>query len=89
MSIEVKVASFPGLHAQLLSLAVRKAGGRPGRFRHVICAVIRKQMRGAVSPSLRPLKLLPRGLQEWRGLPNEGEELDMNPVSFCRRLLSR
>jgi len=26
------LASFPGLHAQLLSLAVRKAGGSPGRI---------------------------------------------------------
>ena len=34
------LASFPGLHAQLLSLAVRKAGGRPGRSRHVIRAAI-------------------------------------------------
>jgi len=34
------VASFPGLHAQLLSLAVQKAGGRPGRSRHVIRAAI-------------------------------------------------
>ncbi len=30
------VASFPGLHAQLLSLAVQKAGGRPGRISHVL-----------------------------------------------------
>jgi len=34
------LASFPGLHAQLLSLAVRKAGGRPGRSRHVIRVAI-------------------------------------------------
>ena len=34
------VASFPGLHAQLLLLAVRKVGGRPGRSRHVIRAAI-------------------------------------------------
>ena len=32
------VASFPGLHTQLLSLAVQKAGGRPGRSHHVIRA---------------------------------------------------
>ena len=32
------LASFPGLHAQLLSLAVRKAGGRPGRIYHVMRA---------------------------------------------------
>jgi len=32
------LALFPGLHAQLLSLAVRKAGGRPGRIYHVMCA---------------------------------------------------
>jgi len=33
------LASFPGLHAQLLSLAVRKAGeGRPGRTYHVMRA---------------------------------------------------
>ena len=36
----LNIASFPGLHAQLLSLAVRKAGGRPGRSRHVIRAAI-------------------------------------------------
>ena len=33
-----RVASFPGLHAQLLSLAVRKAAGRPGWIYHVMCA---------------------------------------------------
>ena len=32
------LASFPGLHAQTLSLAVRKAGGRPGRIYHVMRA---------------------------------------------------
>jgi len=32
------LASFPGLHAQLLSLAVRKAGGRPGQIHHVMHA---------------------------------------------------
>jgi len=32
------VASFPGLHTQLLLLAVRKAGGRPGRNYHLMCA---------------------------------------------------
>jgi len=30
------LALFPGLHAQLLSLAVRKAGRRPGRIYHVM-----------------------------------------------------
>jgi len=35
---KVKLASFPDLHAQLLSLAVRKAGGRPGRICHVMRA---------------------------------------------------
>ena len=30
-----RLASFPGLHA---SLAIRKAGGRPSRFCHTICA---------------------------------------------------
>jgi len=34
----LQVASFPGLHAQLLSLAVRKAGRRPGRIYHVMRA---------------------------------------------------
>ena len=34
----VAIASFPGLHAQLLLLAVRKAGGRSGRIYHVMCA---------------------------------------------------
>ena len=32
------VASFPGLHAQLLSLAVRKVGGRPGHIYHIMRA---------------------------------------------------
>ena len=32
------VASVPGLHAQLLSLAVRKAGSRPGQIYHVMRA---------------------------------------------------
>jgi len=32
------VASFPGLHAQLLSLAVQKTGGRPGRIYHMMHA---------------------------------------------------
>jgi len=32
------IASFPGLHAQFLSLAVRKAGGRPGRIYQVMHA---------------------------------------------------
>jgi len=32
------LASFPGLHTQLLSLAVRKAGRRPGRICHVMHA---------------------------------------------------
>ena len=31
------LASFPSLHAQLFSLAVWKAGRRPGRFYHVMC----------------------------------------------------
>ena len=35
------LASFPGLHAQLLSLAVGKVGGRPGRIYHVMCAAAR------------------------------------------------
>ena len=30
------IASFPGLHAQLLLLAVQKVGGRPGRIYHVM-----------------------------------------------------
>jgi len=34
----VKVASFPGLHAQLFSFAVRKAWGRPGWIYHVMHA---------------------------------------------------
>ena len=34
-----EVASFPGLHAQLLSFAVRKARERPGRIYHVMHAV--------------------------------------------------
>jgi len=33
------LASFPGLHAHLLSLAVRKEGRKPGRSRHMIRAV--------------------------------------------------
>jgi len=32
------LASFPGLHAQLLSLAVQKAEGRPGLIYHVMRA---------------------------------------------------
>jgi len=32
------IPAFPGLHTQLLSLAVQKAGGRPGRIYHVMCA---------------------------------------------------
>ena len=32
------LALFPGLHTQLLSLAVRNAGGRPGRTYHVMRA---------------------------------------------------
>jgi len=32
------IASFPGLHTQLLLLAVRKAGGRPGRIYHMMHA---------------------------------------------------
>jgi len=32
------LAPFPGLHPQLLSLAVRKAGGKPGRIYHVMYA---------------------------------------------------
>ena len=32
------VASFPGLHAQLLLLAVRKAGRRPGQIYHAMHA---------------------------------------------------
>ena len=32
------LASFPGLHAQVLSLAVRKVGRRPGWIYHVMCA---------------------------------------------------
>ena len=35
---QVVLASLPGLHAQLLSLAVRKAGRRPGQIYHVMCA---------------------------------------------------
>jgi len=35
---DLTLALFPGLHAQLLSLAVRKVGGRPGRIYHVMCA---------------------------------------------------
>ena len=35
---KVSLGSFPGLHAQLLSLAVRKAGRRPGRIYHVMRA---------------------------------------------------
>jgi len=31
-------ALFPGLHTPLLSLAVQKAGGRPGRNYHVMRA---------------------------------------------------
>jgi len=32
------LASFPGFHAQLLSLVVRKAGRRPGRIYHMMRA---------------------------------------------------
>jgi len=32
------LASFPGLHTQLLSLALRKAGGKPGRIYHMMRA---------------------------------------------------
>jgi len=32
------VASFPGLHAQILSLAVQRVGGRPGWIHHVMHA---------------------------------------------------
>ena len=32
------LALFLGLYTQLLSLAVQKAGGRPGRIYHVMCA---------------------------------------------------
>jgi len=32
------LASFPDLHSQLLSLAVQKAGGRPGWIYHVMHA---------------------------------------------------
>jgi len=32
------LVSFSGLHAQLLSLTVQKAGRRPGRTYHVMCA---------------------------------------------------
>ena len=32
------LALFPGLHAQLLSLTVQKAGGRPGRIYQVMRA---------------------------------------------------
>jgi len=35
---QCEIALFPGLHAQLLSLAVRKAGGRPGRIYHMMRA---------------------------------------------------
>jgi len=31
------MALFPGLHTQLLSLAVWKAGERPGRIYHMMC----------------------------------------------------
>ena len=34
----IALASFPGLHAQLLLLAVQKAGGRPERIYHVMSA---------------------------------------------------
>ena len=33
---DVLVASFSGLHVQLLSLTVRKVGGRPGRIYHMM-----------------------------------------------------
>jgi len=33
-----ELASFPGLHVQLLSLAVRKTGRKPGWIYHVMCA---------------------------------------------------
>ena len=32
------LALFPGLHAQLLSLAVQNAGGKPGRIYHMMQA---------------------------------------------------
>jgi len=39
LSLSDKIlASFPGLHAQLLSLTVQRAGGRPGRIYHVMRA---------------------------------------------------
>ena len=34
----VTITVFPDLHAQLLLLAVRKAGGRPGQIYHMIRA---------------------------------------------------
>jgi len=36
METATLLASFPGLHAQLLLLAVRKAGGRTGQIYHVM-----------------------------------------------------
>jgi len=33
-----RVALFPGLHAQLLSLTVQKVGGMPGQIYHVMRA---------------------------------------------------
>jgi len=44
------LASFPGLHGQLLSLAVGKAGGRPGWIYHV--------MRAAANVTFSPFTLL-------------------------------
>ena len=31
---------------------------------------------------IRPHIVFPRRIREWRGLPNKGEELDMNSVSL-------
>jgi len=38
LMLGILIALFPGLHAQLLSLAVGKAGGRPGTIYHVMFA---------------------------------------------------
>jgi len=38
LTLGILVALFPDLHAQLLSFAVREAGGRPGTIYHVMCA---------------------------------------------------
>ena len=53
------LALFPGLHVQLLSLAVRKAGGRPERIYHVMRAAADVMFSLLTSGLVLPLTLLP------------------------------